>query len=113
METSCSATDGDTLRCGDERVRLLAIDAPELPGHCRAGRDCVEGDPFAATTSLEAAVTDRVLTIERLGRDRYDRTLTIAYADGAITSCTMIASGHAAFVPRWDIDGAVRRECGL
>jgi endonuclease YncB( thermonuclease family) len=25
----CSAIDGDTLRCGDERVRLARIDAPE------------------------------------------------------------------------------------
>lgn len=25
----CAAIDGDTLRCGDERVRLARIDAPE------------------------------------------------------------------------------------
>lgn len=30
----CRAVDGDTLRCGQERVRLLGIDAPEMPGHC-------------------------------------------------------------------------------
>jgi endonuclease YncB( thermonuclease family) len=26
----CVAVDGDTLRCGSERVRLLGIDAPEI-----------------------------------------------------------------------------------
>ena len=31
----CTVVDGDPLRCGSERVRLLGIDAPELPGHCR------------------------------------------------------------------------------
>lgn len=31
------AIDGDTLRCGRERIRLLGTDAPELPGHCQRG----------------------------------------------------------------------------
>jgi endonuclease YncB( thermonuclease family) len=30
--SSCHAIDGDTLRCGEERIRLVGIDAPELPG---------------------------------------------------------------------------------
>jgi endonuclease YncB( thermonuclease family) len=51
----CSVTDGDTIRCGDERIRLLGIDAPELPGHCRSGRNCAPGDPYASTSSLTAA----------------------------------------------------------
>ena len=28
----CTVTDGDTVRCNGERIRLLGIDAPELPG---------------------------------------------------------------------------------
>ena len=32
---SCVAIDSDTLRCGQERVRLIGIDASELAGHCR------------------------------------------------------------------------------
>lgn len=32
--TQCEAIDGDTLRCSEiGRVRLLGIDAPEMPGH--------------------------------------------------------------------------------
>src|ERR1700712_1173347 len=49
----CRVVDGDTLRCGNERVRLLGIDAPELPGHCRIGRACAPGDPYASTASLQ------------------------------------------------------------
>lgn len=111
--TACSVTDGDTLRCGEERVRLLAIDAPELAGHCRPGRDCVEGDPLAATAALEAAVEGRALTIARFGQDRYGRTLAVVYADGASTSCAMIASGNAEYVSKWDRNGYVARECKL
>jgi endonuclease YncB( thermonuclease family) len=43
--SGCTVTDGDTIRCNGERIRLLGIDTPELPGHCRKGRDCVSGDP--------------------------------------------------------------------
>lgn len=46
------AIDGETLRCGKERIRLLGIDAPETPGHCRRGRKCVEGDPYASKAAL-------------------------------------------------------------
>jgi len=30
LATACIVTDGDTIRCGDERIRLLAIDAQEM-----------------------------------------------------------------------------------
>lgn len=42
---SPTVVDGDTLRCGSTRIRLSSIDAPELPGHCRPGRECTPGDP--------------------------------------------------------------------
>jgi hypothetical protein len=35
---SCVAADGDTLRCGRERVRLLGIDAPGAPRPLPAGQ---------------------------------------------------------------------------
>jgi endonuclease YncB( thermonuclease family) len=112
LAARCSVTDGDTIRCGDERIRLLAIDAPELPGHCRAGRACAPGDPFAATRALEAAIAFHRLTVQRFGRDRYGRTLAIVRADGANLSCRQIASGSAVYVAKWDKRGIVGRECG-
>jgi endonuclease YncB( thermonuclease family) len=84
---SCTVTDGDTIRCGDEPIRLLAIDAPELPGHCARGRNCVEDDPFASSSPLQAAMQGRELTLEREGTDWYGRTLGVVYADGVNLSC--------------------------
>lgn len=49
------AIDGDTLRCGAERIRLLGIDAPEMPGHCHERRNCVPGDPIASKNALRNA----------------------------------------------------------
>ncbi len=111
IDMICTVTDGDTIRCGDERIRLLAIDAPELPGHCRQGRDCVEGDPFAATRALEALLARGNLSIRRAGQDRYGRTLAVVYAGSVNLSCAMLESGHAEYVRRWDNGQMVARDC--
>jgi len=79
--------DGDTLRCGDERVRLLGIDAPELPGHCQQGRHCAPGDPLASTRSLRAALLLGPIVIRRIGTDRYGRTLALVNAGRTDLSC--------------------------
>jgi micrococcal nuclease len=107
---ACTATDGDTLRCGDERVRLLGIDAPELHG-CRPGRRCVEGDGEAARIALGAALQRGQLTIGRIGQDSYGRTLAVVYAGGVNLSCVMLAAGHAIYRQDWDNGGAVARDC--
>ncbi|MCD2316384.1 thermonuclease family protein [Sphingomonas sp. IC-11] len=108
--SGCAVTDGDTIRCGDERIRLLGIDTPELPGHCRRGRDCVTGDPYAATASLEAALTGS-LTINRVGEDRYGRTLARVAGTKGDLSCWQLARGHAVYKPKWDDGMRVARTC--
>jgi endonuclease YncB( thermonuclease family) len=87
--------DGDTLRCGNERVRLQGIDAPEKPGSCRPGRDCVAGDPFASTEHLRALTGRAPLTCTREDVDRYGRTIARCEAAGVDLSCAQIEAGHA------------------
>jgi endonuclease YncB( thermonuclease family) len=87
--------DGDTLRCGDERVRLHGIDAPEMPGHCRPGRDCVDGDPYASTAHLRMLAGRGALMCERVDVDNYGRTVARCEAAGVDLSCGQIEAGHA------------------
>jgi len=126
---SCRAVDGDTLHCGDERIRLLGIDAPELPGHCRRGRACVPGDGYASRESLAAVLERlprasiskiemfrnggrlRLLTIQRLGRDRYGRTLALVSVGGVDLSCYQLQRGQAVYVERWDNGGRLAALC--
>lgn len=96
------AIDGDTLRCGRERIRLLGIDAPEMPGHCRRGRRCVKGDPFASKAALAAAIARGPATIDRRGYDRYGRTLARVRVNGVDLSGYMVRSGKAVSMERWD-----------
>lgn len=111
IETSCTVTDGDTIRCGDERIRLLGIDAPEKPGHCRQGRQCAPGDPFASTRSLERAFQNGPLSIVRMGEDRYGRTLALIRAGETDLSCFQLREGQAIYVRRWDDQSAVAQTC--
>lgn len=32
----CTVIDGDTIRCGAERVRIMGLDAPEIRARCTA-----------------------------------------------------------------------------
>lgn len=108
---ACTVTDGDTIRCGDERIRLTGIDAPEKRGHCRPGRTCVPGDPIASTQSLRAFIAGKRLTIRRLGRDRYGRTLAAVYANGFNIACHQLRTGHAEYRAKWDNGSWIRKDC--
>lgn len=97
-EFTCAApqvTDGDTIRCGDKRVRLAGIDAPELPGHCRAGRECAPGDPYASTENLRRLIGRSGVTCHAVDTDRYGRTVARCSADGTDLSCAQLDAGRA------------------
>lgn len=108
--TGCAVTDGDTVRCGDERIRLLGIDAPEMPGHCRSGRNCAPGDPFASKQSLAAALSGTI-RIERYGEDRYGRTLAALSGGSGDLSCWQLQHGQAIYKRQWDDSRRITRTC--
>jgi len=68
----CSAIDGDTLRCGRERVRIEGINAPELK----------EPGGQQARQRLQRRLEFGEIVIERRGRDKYGRTLGRLYVNG-------------------------------
>jgi endonuclease YncB( thermonuclease family) len=87
--------DGDTLHCsGGRRIRLYGIDAPEMPGHCRDGRACTPGDPFAAQAQLRGLIRGAV-TCRTVETDRHGRSVARCESAGRDLSCFMLASGHA------------------
>jgi endonuclease YncB( thermonuclease family) len=98
------ALDGDTFRVADRRYRIAGIDAPELPGHCRVGRHCVAGDPYAAKSALQFYLEQGVYC-RATGVDVYHRTLvdcnTAAADTGADLGALLINLGYAS---RWPHD---------
>jgi micrococcal nuclease len=77
----CYAIDGDTfVTAAGEHIRLAVIDAPEMPGHCRPGRHCVQGDPYAAQAALQHLLNSSPwLFCEWQKKDRYGRTIAECY----------------------------------
>lgn len=70
------ALDGDTIAVGrGPHIRLADIDAPELPGHCRPGRHCVAGDPYAAKAALQRFLQSGDLSCRDKERDVYGRRI--------------------------------------
>jgi micrococcal nuclease len=87
--------DGDTIRCGEEQVRLAGIDAPEMPGHCRTGRDCTPGDPFRSKAILESLALDGDIRCTRQGIDSFKRILASCSNARVNLSCELVAQGAA------------------
>lgn len=98
-----SVHDGDTVRlCSGERVRLIAIDAPELPGSPSCQREkrgrhwC--NDPARAAdarAALAAFLRTGPVLIDRRGIDHYGRTLARLSVGGRDAGQLLIARGLA------------------
>lgn len=91
--TVTSITDGDTFRAGDERVRLIGVDTPEISG----GAECFAREASAALERLIAPGTEARLVRDVSTVDRFDRTLAYVYRldDGAFVNLSLARDGFA------------------
>src|SRR5437763_1492563 len=107
---SAYVVDGDTLRCGDIRLRLLGIDAPEIE-RCPQWRVCAPGDGPASKRSLVTAVRVGPIRYQPVTLDRYGRTVAVVWAGRVNLSCWQLQQGQAIYKPKWDNGGIIGREC--
>ena len=103
------ATDGDSLRAGDERIRLIGVDAPELSQTCRdaSGRawDCGR----VARSRMAALVARGTVACDSRGRDRYGRTLAVCSSgDIADLGERLVREGYAVGYSAGDYSAAER-----
>jgi endonuclease YncB( thermonuclease family) len=73
--------DGDTIRWGSERIRILNIDAPETEGRARCNAE--RRLAALATMTLAELIMGEGLEIQRNGKDRFGRTLAYVRVRGA------------------------------
>jgi len=78
--TAPQVHDGDSLRCGSERIRIENIDAPEMRGSpkCTDRRRrgwCDYALAIKSRDALRSFLSGGAVIIIRTGTDRYGRTL--------------------------------------
>lgn len=101
--TPLSVHDGDSIRCGRERVRISNIDAPELPDSpkCHDRRRsyawCDYNAGYQSRDALRAFLSRGPVKVERQGVDRYGRTLARVTVNGQDAGDYLVRLGLA----RW------------
>lgn len=93
--------DGDTVRCGKERIRLANIDAPELRGSpsCRGYKVkthwCDYQAGIRSRDALRGFLARGKAKVHRTGTDRYGRTLARLTVNGRDAGEYLISLGLA------------------
>lgn len=93
--------DGDTIRCGRERIRISNIDAPELPDSPKCQKRyrgiawCDFGLAYRSRDALRAFLAIGPVVIQRQGVDRYGRTLALVTVNGRDAGQALVANGLA------------------
>jgi endonuclease YncB( thermonuclease family) len=104
---SWTVTDGDTIRRGDERVRIFGLDAPEADQRCeRAGACYLCGR--TATAALAELLDGEPVTILPTGDVSYGRIVARVMAGRVDVTEAMLRQGHAIAYRRFLQPGPVR-----
>lgn len=104
--------DGDSIRCGRLRLRLLGIDAPELNGCPRHRRgQCAPGDPTASRRSLQRAVALGPIRYSVVSVDRFGRSVAMAWVGRQSLSCWQLKGHQALYKRGWDNGRLIARTC--
>jgi len=88
------ATDGDSVRLCDERIRIADIDAPEIQGQCPSERALA----IRARDRLAVLLREGEVEYVRVGnreRDRYGRLLRVVVRNGRSIGDQLVAEGLA------------------
>ncbi|MFD1911740.1 thermonuclease family protein [Halodurantibacterium flavum] len=103
VQGTARVVDGDTLAIGQERIRLFAIDAPEIGQQC----DTPAGSWACGRWSrdvMAGLVGGRSVTCQGIERDRYDRLVARCEAGGQDLGAAMVLQGAALAYTRYGFD---------
>jgi micrococcal nuclease len=90
-----SVYDGDTFTLSTgEKVRLACIDTPEMRNTAKKKAD--KPAAIAARDYLKVLIGDADVTVKRVGKDLYGRTIARVFTpNGRELSVEMLEAGHA------------------
>ena len=112
MSGSARVSDGDSFRLGDDRVRLLGIDAPELAQDCAAADGTSWPCGRAARDRMAALLAGGAVDCRPEDKDRYDRLLARCSIGGRDLGELMVAEGLAIAAGSYWQEEATARAAG-
>ena len=104
------ASDGDTLRLGGDRIRLIGLDAPELDQTCIDASGTTWSCGRESSQRLHELIGNGTVSCATEGRDKYGRYLGRCTVDGKDLGATLVAEGFAvASFPSYGAEEALAR----
>jgi endonuclease YncB( thermonuclease family) len=94
VEGAAKVIDGDTIHIQSYKMRLAAIDAPELAQKCeylKAPWDC----GIAARNNLIAKINNNVITCKAEKKDLYNRYIATCFLEDEDLNMWMVLNGYA------------------
>jgi endonuclease YncB( thermonuclease family) len=88
-------SDGDSFHLGNDRVRLLGLDAPELDQTCTDAKGADWSCGHGARDKLMALIAAKSLICQPDGHDRFGRILANCQVDGHDLGAQMVEAGLA------------------
>ena len=105
------ASDGDSFRLGEDRIRLLGLDAPELAQACTAADGRTWPCGHAARGRMAELLAAGPADCRPEDIDQYDRLLATCMIDGRDLGAAMVSEGLAVSSGRyWTEEAAARRD---
>ena len=99
-----TVTDGDTIRMGQNRIRLYGLDAPESDQTCRDSTGDIWYCGASATEALRSFVDGSQIECKQMDTDRYGRIVAVCYKDGTDLNAWMVRNGWAVAYRRYSMD---------
>tara|TARA_B100000029_G_scaffold115554_1_gene108034 strand:- start:101 stop:751 length:651 start_codon:yes stop_codon:yes gene_type:complete len=92
--------DGDTITINRTKIRFSGIDAPESyyygqTQYCQRPNGKIWACGKKATSKLKELINGQTVQCTDEGKDKYDRTLSICFANGVDLQSEMVRSGMA------------------
>eukprot|EP00241_Pyramimonas_parkeae_P006690 CAMPEP_0114260484 /NCGR_PEP_ID=MMETSP0058-20121206/20519_1 /TAXON_ID=36894 /ORGANISM="Pyramimonas parkeae, CCMP726" /LENGTH=319 /DNA_ID=CAMNT_0001375737 /DNA_START=156 /DNA_END=1112 /DNA_ORIENTATION=+ len=87
--------DGDTLKMGDERVRLYGVDAPESKQMCTTNQGKEYACGVVSTQQLEQHIGNQKVSCAVKNKDQYGRNVAVCSAGGEDLNRWMVQNGLA------------------
>ena len=95
--------DGDTIKIGSKKIRLLGIDAPEQKQICKKTFLSISSVSFKkeypcgeiSTNFLRKKIDNQMVNCKSVGMDRYKRHIAECFKGKKNINASMVQNGHA------------------